>query len=352
MAYRIEDLFTDRLSRVVARDRPRVLGYGEPDEYEFVVKPGADPSKIALCYEGVEDLRITHSAISSFLHAWQCSVTNALFRTRGVEDRREVLTSYELKTGEDQRARQYGFKVSDYDSTRELVIDPAMVVYCGYLGGEGYDVAYDITVDNSGNAYVTGETRSVLFPVLVGPETSFDGGFPDAFIAKIDGAGILVYCGYLGGSGVERGSGVAVDDAGHAFITGYASFSDDFPTVGGLDSSHNGGADAFVAKIAVDGSGLLYSGYIGGTDSDIGEDIAIDSAGCAYITGTTFSSESSLFPVFAGPDLTYNGASDAFVAKVSSDGTSLDYCGYLGGVGAQSGFGIAVDAAGSAFSHG
>ena len=100
------------------------------------------------------------------------------------------------------------------------------LVYCGYIGGSGDDHGHGVAVDGSGNAYVTGETLSTeaTFPVIGGPDLTYNdngGGDGDAFVAKVNASGTgLVYCGYIGGSGNESGSGIAVDASGNAYVTG------------------------------------------------------------------------------------------------------------------------------------
>jgi hypothetical protein len=121
-----------------------------------------------------------------------------------------------------------------------------------------------------------------------------------------------------------------------------------FPVKLGPGLTHNGSIDAFVAKVKADGTALVYCGYIGGAGDDWGYGIDVDNAGNAYVTGVTDSDETS-FPVKVGPDLTYSGGYDAFVAKVKADGTALVYAGYIGGAGHDIGYGIAVDAAGNAY---
>jgi hypothetical protein len=212
-------------------------------------------------------------------------------------------------------------------------------------------------VDSDGNAYVTGDTGSTetTFPVLVGPDLSYNGGSYDAFVAKVNPTGTLIYAGYIGGSGNEdHGYGIAVDSAGNAYVTGSTDSTETtFPVLVGPDltlNNNSGVDDAFVAKVNPTGSALVYAGYIGGSSGDYGYGIAVDSDGNAYVTGNTGSSEAT-FPVTVGPDLTYNGGSggDAFVAKVNSAGTALDYAGYIGGISTDSGRGIAVDSAGNAY---
>jgi hypothetical protein len=220
------------------------------------------------------------------------------------------------------------------------------LVYAGFLGGSAGDVGWGIAVDAAGNAYVTGWTSSRNFPAVVGPDTSYNGGAYDAFVAKVNPSGTgLVYAGFLGGSAGDVGWGIAVDAAGNAYVTGETS-SRDFPAVVGPDTSYNGGHDAFVAKVNPSGTGLVYAGFLGGSNGDGGKGIAVDAAGNAYVTGWTSSSN---FPAVVGPDTSYNGGDDAFVAKVNPSGTGLVYAGFLGGSAGDEGWSIAVDAAGNAY---
>jgi hypothetical protein len=227
--------------------------------------------------------------------------------------------------------------------------DGTGLAYAGFIGGSGTDVGSGIAVDGAGNAYVVGSTGSANFPPQGGPDLTFNDGVSglDAFVVKVraDGNG-LVYGGFIGGSGLDNGYSVAVDGAGHAFVAG-GTTSTDFPTVGGPDASHNGGyLDAFVAKVRVDGSGLDYAGFIGGSGFDEGYGVAVDGTGNAYVTGVTSSAN---FPSVGGLASKQNVGSDAFVAKVRPDGTSLAYAGVVGGSDYDVGHGIAVDSVGNAY---
>lgn len=236
-------------------------------------------------------------------------------------------------------------------------VNPAgtALAYAGYIGGTEADEGYSIAVDSNGNAYVTGLTAStqMSFPVLVGPDLTFNGvdfGDTDAFIAKVNPAGTaLSYAGFIGGLGRDRGVGIAVDGANSAYVTGRtASTETSFPVLGGPDLTFNGNTDAFVAKVNAGGTALVYAGFIGGDSADTGYGIAVDGGGNAYVSGETSSTEAS-FPVLIGPELTYDGGADAFVAKVNPAGTALVYAGYVGGRGADESFGIAVDSVGDAY---
>src|SRR5438477_2498195 len=155
----------------------------------------------------------------------------------------------------------------------------------------------------------------------------------------------LVYATYLGSSGWDYGSGIAVDAAGSAYVTGSTS-SADFPTANALQAAKAGFQNAFVTKLNPTGSALVYSTYLGGSRGDEGFGIAVDAAGSAYVTGGTGSAD---FPTTAGAFQTTYGGGDAFVTKLNATGTALVYSTYLGGSRGDGGFGIAVDAAGSAY---
>jgi hypothetical protein len=326
-------------------------------KYRFVVKPGADPNQIKLAYRGADKVTINQAGqlevsapVGGFLDESPVSYQEVGGR------RVEIATAYRLGAMQERGATAYSFQVGEYDQSRELVIDPAVLVYCGFLGGAGSDQGRGIAVDTSGNAYITGFTDSTepSFPVTVGPDLSYNGANFDAFVAKIKADGTaLVYCGYIGGSSNDGADGIAVDGAGNAYVIGGASSTQTtFPVVGGPDLTYNGGpVDGFVAKVNASGTALIYCGYIGGNGTDLGHGIAVDEAGNTYVTGETTSNQSS-FPVAGGPDLTFNGGTavgDAFVAKINSSGNALAYCGYLGGSGEEKGQRIAVDNAGNAY---
>jgi hypothetical protein len=192
-----------------------------------------------------------------------------------------------------------------------------------------------------------GYTSSIDFPTQNPLQPEFAGGSLDAFVTKFNAAGsALVYSTYLGGSGYEPFyiSGIALDSAGNAYVTGMTT-STDFPTQNPLQPALRGEQDVLITKLNAGGSALVYSTYLGGGKNEEGHSIAVDSAGNAYVTGSTQSSD---FPT-TDFSLPRSKSSDAFVTKVNAAGNALVYSTFLGGSGSDSGNGIAVDAAGNAY---
>ena len=248
----------------------------------------------------------------------------------------------------------------------KLSPDGASLVYSTYLGGGGDEWGQGIALDVSGNAYVGGRTISTDFPTTPGAyQPELGGGTcgagsearacADVFVAKIDAAGSLVYSTYLGGSNEDSGwgFGVAVDEAGNAYVTSNTS-SVDFPVTGGaFQSGLAGQTNAFVAKVDPSGGSLIYSTYLGGSDIDAGSGIALDAEGNAYLTGVTTSSDfpttPEAFDTDCGTDASCNGLYDAYVSKLDPSGSTLVYSTYLGGSDEDYGWDIAVDTLGQAY---
>jgi len=195
------------------------------------------------------------------------------------------------------------------------------LVYSTYLGGNDEDFGYGIAVDSSGNAYVTGQSRSANFPTANPIQTGAGMSTPGyAFVSKLNPTGTgLVYSTYLGSGAGDTGNGIALDSSGNTYVIGSTPGS--FPIVKPLQPSFGGGSsDAFVAKLNWDGSALslAYSTYLGGTSSDGGQGIAVDSSGNAYVIGYTSSTNFPFTPGAFQTSLGGNNATDAFVAKISA----------------------------------
>jgi Beta-propeller repeat/FG-GAP-like repeat len=220
------------------------------------------------------------------------------------------------------------------------------LVYSTYLGGSSYDAGYGIAVDAESNAYVTGYTYSTNFPTANPYQSTLAGG-DDAFVTKLNAAGnALIYSTYLGGSYGDEGNGIAVDAGGNAYVTGY-TYSTNFPTENPFQATSGGNYDAFVTKLNAAGSALIYSTYLGGSDAESGNGIAVDAEGNAYVTGYTYSTN---FPTVNAYQASLGGGDyDAFVTKFDGLGNAVFYSTYLGGNGDDDGYGIAADTGGNAY---
>jgi hypothetical protein len=326
-------------------------------EYDFVARPGADPRAIALEVQGAEPVSLDPSGNLVLESAGRQVIFDrpTLYQT-GANGRTPVKGGYTLgplRAG----LREVRFQVGDYDRSRSLVIDPSLT-YSTYLGGSDNDQANGITVDSAGNAYITGQTFSSNFPVQA-PEQGTcapaddpsavcgsSTGKSDVFVSKINAGGTaLVYSTYLGGSFLDFGVAIAVDPSGNSYVTGETT-STDFPTKNPFQSTGNTLGDAFVTEFNSAGSALIYSSYLGGTGTTVGQGIVADSSGDAYVVGTT---NATGFPAVGAYQAANQGDSDAFVTKIAPSGTSIQYSTYLGGAGNDVGNAIAVGAGGNAY---
>ncbi len=222
------------------------------------------------------------------------------------------------------------------------------LVYATYLGGRGDDRAFGIAVDSAGAAYICGRTGSIGFPILSAVQATLGGG-RDGWVAKLNASGTaLVYGTYFGGTGDDSANGIAIDNAGNAYVTGDTT-SPNFRTLNAFQGARQGGLDAFAAKFGPSGA-LAYSTYLGGAGDDRGAAIAADSAGVAYVTGATDSID---FPILNAIQPVSGGSQDAFIVRLGATGT-FAYGTYAGGSGGtvgtpETGTGIAVDGSGNIF---
>jgi hypothetical protein len=321
-------------------------------EYDFVVASGADLRQIKLAIEGVRALTLDASGDLVLRAGTGEMRLCAPMAYQDLDGRRRAVPCRFALDG-----RTATFHVGDYDPRRPLVIDP-ILAYSTYLGGAGPDRAWSITVDSAGAAYVTGETFSTNFPVLNALDPTFNGDpadtnnvLKDVFVARLDPSGTnLVFATYLGGAKDDIGFDLALAADESIWITG-ATFSTNFPVTpdalatnihGKPDQWQGYRYDAFVARLAADGSALLYSTYLGGSDHDNGISLALDPAGNVCITGST---ESDDFPT-NGVASTFGGKTDAFVTVLTPSGHSMLFSTYLGGSEVDSGEALAVDGLG------
>jgi hypothetical protein len=408
----------------------RFYGRGEQLEYDVILRPGADPARVKFCCRGVEALAVRPDGSLALRLPGGPELVQARPLVYQEIGGQRVIREGAYKVAKRRGTWTYSFAVGPYDPAYPLVIDPVLgyasylggtrsdevrgiavdpagnvyltgrttsfnfpplasglngnddcfvtkidvrgtLVYSTYLGGSFNDSLYDneggngIAADGAGNAYVTGYTWSTDFPTVGAFQSTNAGGY-DAFVARLDPAGVLVFSSYLGGRTMDiggrvydpsdpsrGGNAVAVDGSGNIYVVGYTD-SGQFPVNdGAFQTGMKGSDDAFVAKISPAGT-LLYCTFLGGSENDAtaynegANGIAVDAAGNAYITGYTWSTD---FP--AGSTASYqssnHGEYDGFVAKLNPTGTSLLYSSYIGGALSEEVFGIAVDQSGNIY---
>ena len=213
------------------------------------------------------------------------------------------------------------------------------MVYSTYLGGSSDDQAEGIAVDSLGNVFVTGHTGSTNFPTAKPLQSTLRGSL-SSFVTVLNPQGTaFIYSTYIGGSGADAGTAIAVDAIGNAYVTGSTS-SGDFPTANPIRPTAAGGLDTFILKLNPAGSAFMYSTYLGGNGDDVAKGIAIDSSNNAYVTGRT---NSANFPTASAFQATLHGGVDAFVTKVNATGTAFSYSTYLGGANDETTGGIWCD---------
>jgi Beta-propeller repeat len=308
----------------------RVSGKAGALKYAFVVHPGARVSDIRLAYRGIEGAALAANGslvLQTPLGPMTDSRPVSYQLVGGV--RRPVESRYVVTNA---AAGAYTFALGAYDPSRPLVIDPELE-YSTYIGGSREDFPNaGIAIDKRGNAYVAGRTVSPDFPTTPG---SFAPADPDpvdqdGFVAKLSRDGsALIYTTYLGGHGSDSLGHLVIDRLGQAHVIGQI-LSPDFPTTpDAFDPTYNGAQDGIVAKLSRDGSSLVYSTYVGGTDSDTALGIDVDKKGYAYMTGASMSAD---YPTTPGAfDRTHNGDRDATVVKLNPDGSALVYSTFIGG---------------------
>ncbi len=320
-------------------------------EYDLILAPEANPARISFRLSGMKSVRLDpagalriETAHGIFTHhrpaAWQL----------GPQGRHPVTAEYRIR-GRDRVEIALG----PHDPGKELIIDP-VVSFSTFLGGSGPDEARGLAVDAQGNVYVAGTTQSADFPAtnpVLPPPAQFPG---DVFVAKLapDGAR-LIWAVYIGGSRTDVATDLAVDPVGNVLVVGYTD-SLDFPTTsGGFRTSAPGDGispDGFVLKLNPQGTGFVYSTYLGGIESDRIHGVALDREGNAYLAGATnsdnFPSTRGSFRSTRCPGL----GLDAFLVKLNAAGSTLLSVNFLCGSSHEEALDVAVDAQGGAVAVG
>jgi hypothetical protein len=334
-------------------------------EYDFVVAPRASAGVVAFQFRGAERLRVDPNSGDLLVGvglqearfhrpvAYQVVPSAVDAGGGGTEIKQPINADYVLDAH-----NRVGFRLSAYDHSRPLIIDPTLS-YSTYLGGSSDDYGTSLAVDSAGNAYITGYTNSVKFPTTIGvfqPQCSGScSKGSDVFVTELNSTGTaLVYSTYLGGSFADYGYGIAVNAAGDAFVTG-VTFSEDFPVTKGsyqpvCGGGSCGGGDAFITELNPGGTALVYSTYLGGSTVNYANAIALDNSGNAYVTGWTQSTDFPTTPGVVQPTCSCMRYSDTFLTKLNSSGTALIYSTYLGGPSNDDySYAVAVDSAENAY---
>ncbi|MFX0060792.1 MAG: SBBP repeat-containing protein [Candidatus Hermodarchaeota archaeon] len=313
-------------------------------KYDFIVEPGADPSQIIVQVSESMTVSIIDQTVSlqSRFQPEKLSFQDTALQVFQADHK--LIDAQFVPKGDRQNC--YGFRIDSFDSSQTLTIDPLWLPFSTLLGGNAFDTGNQLVVDVSGNTFITGHTDSLNFPTYSALNSTTNLG-TDVFVTKLNATGNgLVFSTYLGGSGNDKGWGIAVDENGNSYVSGETE-SSDFPTVSAYNSTHNnpGGSDVFVTKLNATGNGLVFSTYLGGSGHDYGEAIALDGDGNSYVTGYTGSLD------FPNTTNTVHGGGtyDVFVTKLNAAGNGLVFSTYLGGSSLEYGKGIALDDKGNSY---
>jgi len=326
-----------------------IVFYGNNNqlEYDIIARPGADISKIAFEYEGIKDLQISEEG----------DLVALLPSGEKIIQKKPVV----YQTGEDgshiqvdgdykiiDSGKNYIFKFSLKNYDKNKPVTiDPVLIYSTYLGGYSQDGALGIAVDSQGNAFVAGFTLSTDFPLKNPIKAKLSGGDSDAFIAKISASGTELIYSTYLGGSDYDVAEGIAVDSQGNAYVAGETRSTDFPLKNPIQANLGGVNDAFITKISASGTELIYSTYLGGLDGDKAWGIAVDSQGNAYVAGETRSTD---FPLKNPIQANYGGGNwDAFTAKICASGTELIYSTYLGGGGEDHAIGIAVDSQGNAY---
>jgi hypothetical protein len=298
------------------------IGSGNNIKYNFLVED--NPKIISFTYDGQSDLEIDKNGDLMIKTPIGILREKSPYVYQIINGKKvEVGCKYNIDNG------IVSFSIEGYNKNYPLVIDP-LIEWSTYLGGSLSDIGYGIDSED-GYAYITGITNSNDFPIISGAYDLLIRGSSDIFVTKISQDGsFLIYSTYIGGSGMDQGNSISVED-GYAYITGETESSDFPTTLGAYDTSFNGGGipakDGFITKLSQDGSSLVYSTFFGSTGYDEIWGIAAEN-GYAYVTGYT---AGAAFPTTANAFDKVSRLGEGFVTKLSQDGSSLVYSTCLGG---------------------
>src|SRR5579863_4870074 len=297
-------------------------------EYDFDLSPGADPTRIQFSINGADAVSVDPSGSLILTEG----ASQLLFQPPVIYQQLDGMRTPVAGTYVQLDATHVGFTVAPHDETKPMVIDPVLV-YSTFLGGSSDDYGVGVAVDSTGEAYVLGLTDSPDFPkATLG---SYSSTQYRMFVAKFDSSGsALVFADYLGSTnGGDSPSSIALDSSGNVYLSG-STISSDFPVASAYQATFTGSEDAFLTKLSSNGASVVYSTFLGGSNSQIGYSVSVDPANEAVVVGTTFSTDFPLVSPYqssVAPDAFGNWGEYGFVTKFAASGSSLVYSTYLGG---------------------
>lgn len=321
--------------------RVALAARGRGVEKIFTIAPEADVRRIAVRVRGVERLvRVADGSLVARTREGPVTFSTPLAWQDIDGQRREIAVRYRVS------GNRYGFALGNHDRRHAVLIDP--LLQATYIGGSSGDIALAAAVDADGSVFVAGSTQSFNLPASVGGAQPSGAGGGDAFVAKLTGdLTQFAQITYLGGSASDAAYGLALGANGAVYVAGVTQ-SMNFPmTGGGAQPVRGGNGDAFVAKLDRTLTKLMASTYLGGTAFDQAYAIAVAADDSVFVTGSTASNS---FPgAVGGGQPTRAGDLDAFVTKLDAGLTTIVQSTYVGGIGTDNAYALALDGKGSVF---
>ena len=298
-------------------------------EYSFLVHPGGNVNDIRIKWNGADDIKTLDGKGFRYSNALGFMEESAPICTA---DGQTINSKSILKDN------CISFDVDKYNTSSDLLIDPVLI-WATYYGGTKSDLCYSIKAADSGNVLITGYATSTSGIATKGAYQTSNAGTTDAYIAKFNTAGAMVWATYYGGGSDDQAKSITLDDSGNIYLTGLTfSTNSSLATKGAYQSSNAGNADVFLAKFTNSGK-RIWSTFYGGSASEYGLSLAIGKAGNVYVSGLSTSSSAM------GTSGTYqssnNGGNDGYIAKFTNSG-NLIWGTYIGGSNYDRAGGIAL----------
>ena len=310
-------------------------------EYDFILAPNADYTKISWEIKGADRISIGENGQLIIETPLGNIEEQAPIAFQGEE---QVKATWKIE------GNKISFQLGSYNENEVLIIDPVVRQWGTYYGGTGNDNGYSCATDASGNIYLSGYTRSTSGIATTGAhQTTYGGGLNDAFLVKFNSSGVRQWGTYYGGTGNDYGCSCATDASGNIYLSGQTTSTSGIATTGAYQTTFGGGTeDAFLVKF--NSSGVRQWGtYYGGTGQDYGLSCATDTSGNIYLSGITRST--SGIATTGAHQTNHGGYRDAFLAKFNSSGVR-QWGTYYGGTGEEYGNSCATDASGNIYLSG